>query len=239
MANYNCLMIDLDGTLLDFDLSESNALVKTFEAFEIPVTDETINAYKEINRPLWKEYEKGQIKKEALMTLRWNKFLTLLGKKGSPVKMNEFYMNLLANSNDVIPGALEFLSDIEDFATVAVITNGSDSIQKKRIVESGVVEYVDGIFISDKMGISKPDKRFVNIALDRLGVTARSKVLIIGDSLTADIGCGVNAELDTCWCNFRDEVNDTNLAPTFTVRGFEELKTIILTQEEMLNIKEK
>ena len=115
----------------------------------------------------------------------------------------------------------DFFAGIEDYL--------SDGF----FARADVVDFADGIFISEKMGIHKPDKRFVNLALDRLGVTNREKVLVIGDSLSADVKCGLDAGLDTCWCNFKNQENTTNLKPTYTVQGFEELKRIILTPEEL------
>lgn len=233
MANYNCLMIDLDDTLLDFAACEEAALEKTFAQFDFPFTPESTAAYREINNELWRQLEQGKVKKEVLMTGRWKQFLAHLGKLGNAAKINDFYLSCLAEQSFVLPGALEFLQEVEDYVTVAIITNGAEKAQKGRLVNSGVGTYADGIFISEKMGIHKPDKRFVNIALDRLGVTNRSRVLVVGDSLQADVKCGRDAGLDTCWCNFKDEVNDTDIIPTYTVRGFEELKRVILTEEEL------
>ena len=233
MAYYNCLMIDLDDTLLDFGMAEDQALEKTFQQFEFPYTPENIEFYKTMNKQLWKELEQGKLRRETLFTLRWKKLLAHLGKLGSPAKINEFYFARLAEGAFPLPGALEFLEAVEDYATIAIITNGAEKAQKSRLVHSHVVDFADGIFISEKMGIHKPDKRFVNLALDRLGVTNREKVLVIGDSLSADVKCGLDAGLDTCWCNFKNQENTTNLKPTYTVQGFEELKRIILTPEEL------
>ena len=235
MAHYNCIMIDLDNTLLDFDKAENQALEKTFAQFEFPDTPENRAVYKQLNSQLWQELEKGKIKRDALAVVRWKKFLAHLGRLGNAGKINEFYMNCLSQGCSPLHGALEFLEAVEDYATIAIITNGSEKVQKNRLAYSGVAAFVDGIFISERMGIHKPDKRFVNLALERLGVTNRQKVLVIGDSLTADIKCGVDAGLATCWCNFKGQENTLNLQPTYTVQGFEELKRVILTQEELEN----
>ena len=72
-----------------------------------------------------------------------------------------------------------------------------------------------------------------------MGVGNRKKVLVVGDSLAADIKCGAAAGLDTCWCNFKEQENDTGIEPTYTVRGFEELKAVILEQEELDHVGEK
>ena len=87
MAYYNCLMIDLDDTLLDFGMAEEQALEKTFQQFEFPYTPENIEFYKTMNGQLWKELEQGKLRRETLYTLRWKKMLAHLGRLGSPAKI--------------------------------------------------------------------------------------------------------------------------------------------------------
>ena len=239
MAHYNCMLIDLDNTLLDFDAAEDAALRETLRHFELPEDAATMEKYKEINRALWRELEQGTIKKEKLLTLRFSKLLGWLKRSLSAGKVNDYYMNNLANQAQLLPGAIEFLTDVEDYVTIGIITNGSYRAQLNRAELSGIAAFADGIFISEKLGVTKPDKRFVNLALDKLGVNSRKRVLVVGDSLTADIKCGAAAGVDTCWCNFKGEENTTKIAPTHTVRGCEQLKAVILEQEELEHVGEK
>lgn len=239
MAHYNCILIDLDNTLLDFDAAEDAAIRQTLAHFELPADDGTVETYRQINTALWQELERGALRREKLLTLRFTKLLRRLDRQGSPGKMNEYYISRLAQCAQPLPGALEFLADVEDYATLAVITNGNQRVQASRLMASGVGEYVDGVFISEKVGVAKPDKRFITLALERLGVANKKKVLVVGDSLSADIRCGIAAGVDTCWCNFRQLPADPKIPPTYTVRGFEELKTVILEQEELDHAGEK
>ena len=60
---------------------------------------------------------------------------------------------------------------------------------------------MDGIFLSEQLGYEKPNIEFFNQVFDALGPVDRSKVLIVGDSLTSDIRGGNNAGIPTCWYN--------------------------------------
>ena len=60
---------------------------------------------------------------------------------------------------------------------------------------------MDGIFLSEQLGYEKPNIEFFNQGFDALGPVDRSKVLIVGDSLTGDIRGGNNAGIPTCWYN--------------------------------------
>ena len=242
MSHYNCLLIDLDNTLLDFDAAEAAALPEAFARFEVPFNSETLAQYREINDGLWHEYEAGRIREDKLFGQRFTLLLGALGRtgaKGDGARMNDCYFEALAKQGQIVPGADEFLADVEDFVTIAVITNGSARVQASRLEASGLGAYADGIFVSEKVGISKPDKRFANLALEKLGISNRARVLVVGDSLTADVGCGRAAGLDTCWCNFGQAPDEVEPKPTYTVHGFEELKAVILEKEELDHVGEK
>ena len=54
MNKYKYLLFDVDGTLLDFDKAEQQALKNTFQNHHILLTDELLQRYETINKKLWK-----------------------------------------------------------------------------------------------------------------------------------------------------------------------------------------
>lgn len=68
MNKYKYLLFDVDGTLLDFDKAEQQALKNTFQNHHILLTDELLQRYETINKQLWKDFEKGLIDKKLLFT---------------------------------------------------------------------------------------------------------------------------------------------------------------------------
>lgn len=233
MARYNCLLMDLDNTLLDFDAAQHMALERLFAANGIPATQQNFETYEAINRALWDQFERGQINRNKLQLRRFAQLLEALGLEGSPQKMNDAYMGYLAECGPILPGADEFLEEMAEVATVAIISNGIQKAQKGRIAVSGLEKYFDAVFVSEKMGCQKPQRRFFDAALKSLGVTNRQKVLVIGDSLAADVRGGLDAGLDTCWFNLTGAENTTQWKPTYTVYGYEQLKPIIYGEDGM------
>lgn len=69
---YDTLLFDADGTLLDFERSEREALISSLAAFGVEGTGEVVKAYSEINDRLWKLLERGEIKKEDLKVRRFS-----------------------------------------------------------------------------------------------------------------------------------------------------------------------
>ncbi len=227
--SYNCLLLDFDETLASFVESEALCIAKVYQKYNIPVTEENIKYYHTINETYWRDFENGKVKKAVLEKARFQNIISKFGLKNvSGEQMNRDYEHYLKSSAVLIDGAIEFLEDIEDHATIAIVTNGREETQNNRLKLSNVADYVDGIFTSEKTGFNKPDKRIFQAALKALGVENTKRVLVIGDNLNSDIKGGINAGLDTCWVNFNNQENNTNISPTHVARDFEELKYIIL-----------
>lgn len=63
---------------------------------------------------------------------------------------------------------------------LAIVTNGSSPVQSAKIQALGISEYFDAIVISEAEGVSKPDRRIFDLALDRVGVTP-AQAVFVGD----------------------------------------------------------
>ena len=226
---YNCLLLDMDDTLLSFKDSEKYALTKALEKYNITATEEILNIYHEINDALWQDLEKGKIKKHIIGKTRFQKFAKAIGVEiKNPEQLNKEFMTIMRESAILIDGAIEFLEDIEDYATIAIVTNGTETVQLNRLKISGIGDFADGIYTSEKVGATKPNKQIFLAALKDLGIENNSKVLVVGDRLQSDIKGGINAGLDTCWVNFDGVENTTNIKPKYEVRDYMQLKNIVL-----------
>ena len=234
MAKYYCILFDADNTLLDFDAAESKALADTLRAYGIEPDAETVQTYRTINEELWHQLEKGQIRREKLMAERFTRFLKAVNAAGSGVEMNRFYLEQLSTHPDLAaPNVLDVLRELSEVATLAVVTNGFEKVQTRRAVESGILDYVEDVFVSEKMDSEKPNRKIFDAALRTLGVENREHVLMVGDSLSSDIQGGVNAGLDTCWYNPGHTENPGKVCPTYEIASLEELYPLVMEPEEL------
>ena len=85
MAKYYCILFDADNTLLNFDAAENKALAETLVNYGIEPDAETVQTYRTINSELWRQLEKGQIKREKLMAERFTRFLKAINAAGKNV----------------------------------------------------------------------------------------------------------------------------------------------------------
>ena len=237
MAYYPCLLLDADGTVLDFEAAERKAFAETMEHFEIPATNETLETYMKINKELWTALENGKIKKDKLMAQRFTKLLQAIGVQGNGVEMNRYYLDQLGTHADVLPGALEAMDELAEVATLAIVSNGVEHVQTSRLENSGIARYMDGIYISERVGAEKPNRRLFDTAIRQLGIENPKHVLVVGDSLNADIRGGKNAGLATCWCNFNSDEDSPEA--DYTVHSWQQLYELVMEPEELENLGQK
>ena len=131
---------------------------------------------------------------------------------------------------------LDVLRELSEVATLAVVSNGVHKVQTRRLAESGVSNFMEDVFISEKLGCEKPGARIFDAALRALGVENREHVLMVGDSLTSDIQGGANAGLDTCWFNPNHTENPGKVIPTYEIASLEELYPLVMEQDELANV---
>lgn len=237
MAKYYCVLFDADNTLLDFDAAENKALAETLVNYGIEPDAETVQTYREINSELWKQLEKGQIRREKLMSERFTRFLKAINAAGNGAEMNRFYLEQLSTHPDLMgPNVLDVMKELSEVATLAIVTNGFDKVQSRRVQESGLLNYLEDVFVSEKLDSEKPNRKIFDTALRALGVENREHVLMVGDSLSSDIQGGVNAGLDTCWFNPNHAENPGKVCPTYEIATLEELYPLVMEPEELANV---
>ena len=122
MAKYYCILFDADNTLLDFDAAENKALAETLVEYGIEPDAGTVQTYRDINSELWRQLEKGQIRRDKLMGERFTRFLKAINAAGDGVEMNRCYLDHLSSHPDLMtPNVLDVLGELSEVATLAIM----------------------------------------------------------------------------------------------------------------------
>ena len=197
-------LFDLDQTLLDFHASEYKALGIVLRANGLSFSDHIYRAFKAYNKALWLELEKGTISRAELFTKRFQDvFSRCEGDSAGldPLKVNDEFIRTMSVNGVLMDGALEFVEKVKENipdARIYIASNGATINAKGRIASTGLDRYIDGLFISEDMGVTKPDAAFFDICLNRIGEPG-SSCIMIGDSLSSDMLGAKNASLDSVW----------------------------------------
>ncbi len=225
---YEIILLDADDTLYDFGKAMEKALEKLFNYYGIAYTAENVNVYKKHNRISWDMFERGEIDKERLSTIRFELFLDEMGLNHlSITEVNDRYISFLGEGTYLIDGAEEVCKSLSFERTLVIATNGFEKSQMARFSNSSIYPYIDYVAISEKIGYPKPDGRFFDYALNICGCTDKSKVIMIGDSLNADIKGGINYGIDTCWYNPHNTELPEGIRPTYIISDLKEILDIV------------
>lgn len=221
------VLFDLDDTLFDFHKAEKIALTKTLVHFGIDPTEETLALYSTINAAHWKRLELGEISREEVKVGRYRELFETIGVECDPVKATAYYESMLAIGHYFMPGAPELLEELYRKYRLYIVSNGTAKVQEGRIGSSGIVKYMDGIFISQILGANKPDKQFFDICFAEIPDFSLSETVIIGDSLSSDIKGGINAGITTVWFNPKRIENDSDIKPDYTIKELSEVPGLL------------
>ena len=197
-------LFDLDQTLLDFHASEYKALGIVLRKNGLSFSDEIYGAFKAYNKSLWLELEKGNISRKELFTKRFLDVFSRCEGDASeldPLRVNDDFIRTMSMNGVLMDGALEFVRKIRENipdARIYIASNGATINAKGRIASTGLDRYIDGLFISEDMGVTKPDAAFFDICLAQIG-EPKSSCIMIGDSLSSDMLGAKNASLDSVW----------------------------------------
>lgn len=221
------VFLDLDETVFDFKRSEAQALSRTLTSLGVPVDDNVVRRYSEINAAQWKLLEKGEITRADLLTRRFRLLYEELSLPDRSCETQKLYEQYLSRSFYFLPGAEELLRELSLKYDLYLASNGTAKVQDGRIKSSGIEKYFKDIFISQRIGYNKPDMRFFEKCFLKIPDFSGESAVIVGDSLSSDIKGGLAAGIHTVWYNPSGMTNDSDIKPEFEFRALSELAALL------------
>ena len=220
-GNMEYILFDLDGTLMDFNMGEKKAFIDTIYSFtnKIP-TDLECKEFSIINERLFNEFAKGNMKRIEFQQARFKEITDYMNLKADIEKFNEYYVKSLKYQADLYSDVLDILNYLKGKYKLFIASNGMDSVQRKRLEIAGILDYFDGLYISEVIGHNKPDLEFFEYIFKDLNDYDKDKYVIIGDRYDTDIIGGINAKINTILISRDKKEKDS-------IQSLEELKNIL------------
>ncbi len=220
MNKYKYLLFDLDGTLFDINAVEIFVLKEVLTNHSLRYDDMIFKEYSKINEELWKKFEIGKMTKSEV---RFKRFEILIRKfyKQTDVNIKELsdsYFNLFSKTVIAYDGTANTLETLKNKYELYVISNGSTDVQYYKLDKLDFTKYFKKIFLSEEIGYAKPNPLFFDYVYNSLNRPAKENVLVIGDSISADIVGGFNYGFDTCYVG----LNKCNIA-TMSITNINQL----------------
>ncbi len=171
-----------------------------------------LERYSQINKSYWERLERKELTRQEVLVGRFQEFFEAEGLDPAvAAEFNERYQLSLGDTIVLRDDSYNLVKSLGGKVKQYVVSNGTVAAQSKKLRLSGLGELMDGIFLSEELGIEKPDVRFFDKVFEEIGPVDKGQVMIVGDSLTSDIQGGNHAGIVTCWYNPEKKLCQSNL----------------------------
>jgi HAD superfamily hydrolase (TIGR01549 family) len=209
-ARVDAVLIDMDDTLFDHSLT-CRAAIASLRSGRGYLRRRPLDG-------LWREYlgllgsdaaritsyvGRPGLSVDQARTDRWRRLARGCGEELTPAAASELshaYRDRYQRLRRGVPGARELLRALHARAKVVVVTNNEVAEQEEKVRFLGIGAWVDGLVVSEAVGVAKPDPKIFEAALAAAG-TPSGRATMLGDSWTSDIVGARGAGLRAVWFN--------------------------------------
>lgn len=219
------VLIDIDDTIFDFEKCSKNSFLKTLEKFNLKFKEEDFSYFNKVNDILWTKQKLGEINIKEVFIKRdylMGKYFNIDIEKGL---FNDLFVKFLYDEIEMVDGIEDLLLYLSDKYKIFTASNGIYKMQENRLKKSNLDKYFDKIFVSEKIGYEKPDKKFFQKIMD-LTKFSNDDLIMIGDSIKSDIIGAKNSKIKSIYFNNENKkISDKNF--TYQVKNLSEIKKIL------------
>jgi putative hydrolase of the HAD superfamily len=229
IAGIKHIFFDLDRTLWDFEKNSETVLLQLINIYglehkcQVPA-QVIVDKYREVNKELWRQYNRKEISKEQLRSSRFTKTLAHFNYHflGFGLQLEKDYIERSPYQTHVIEGAHEILDYLRPAYTLHILTNGFAEVQHIKLKQSKLGHYFQHIFISEEIGHQKPDHQIFAAARTKVKAEPH-ECLMIGDDHHGD----VQGALGAGWHAVHFSPDDVLAGNHLQIRSLHELRELV------------
>ena len=155
-----------------------------------------------------------------------------MGFSANGVEFEKHFKGCLFDSAIPIDGAYELLNYLKERYPLYVASNGAYAQQVNRLTKGNMLGYFKRLFISEKIGFSKPAAEFFDYCLKSISNDIDKKLLpeeliIIGDSLSSDISGAISYGIKTCYFDRYKAGKGADIPIDYRVTSLLEIKSFL------------
>jgi len=200
------VLFDLDDTLFDHAHCARTALdvVRGSHACFSAIDVEELNrSHSVILEALHGDVAVGRVSIDRARAERFRRLFRAAGVEADDAlsaATATSYRQAYLNARRAVDGAAQLLESLQPHARIAIVTNNLVAEQREKLRHCGLDRYVDVLMASEEAGVSKPDPKIFEMALERLECRAEDAVMV-GDSWENDIEGARAAGIRAVWFN--------------------------------------
>lgn len=222
MSRYEVVLLDLDDTLFDHEAAAHAAASAWLRQLGCEPTELLLNAWFDAEQHHLAAWHRGEVDWTGQRRARIAELSTIAGHPiQDPAMLDTSFATYLQHYESSWTAFDDVHDALSDAAArglkLAVLTNGQEEQQRKKLEAIGISEQLVGALSSDAIGHAKPDQRAFQTACDILGAPP-SVVLHIGDRYDIDVIAARAAGLDAVHLDRHDRGPASEPARIITLR---------------------
>jgi putative hydrolase of the HAD superfamily len=201
------VLFDLDDTLFDHTHCAREALeaIRTgYACFTSIAPDALARTHTQILDELHPQVTSGTLKLDAARQERFRRLFESAGFKADAAQAADAslaYRRRYEEAWKEVAGASALLAAVRKRdLRIGVVSNNLLKEQEDKLRCCRLDQYVDALVVSGDVGVSKPDPRIFEIALEKLRCAPEESVMV-GDAWDADIEGALAAGIRPVWLN--------------------------------------
>ena len=200
------VLFDLDDTLFDHantaraTLAITTAGLPEFQGVDL---EALYQQYSEILEEMHPQVLAGRYSYADARRLRFQRLLAPYGLGSTDAEAEQFAHRHYSNyqhQRRPVPGALPLLEALKPHHRIGIVTNNRTSEQQEKLAQLGMAHLVDALITSEDVGVTKPNPRIYEVALERLQCSPTEAVMV-GDNWLADVVGALEAGIRPVWLN--------------------------------------
>ncbi len=231
MGRYTDIFFDMDDTIWDFSRASYQALQKVFEIYELDKYfdsfEEFHNIFEGINKELWEQYRKNEVKRDTVAVVR---FIYTLERKTRDFpmmlaqRMSDSYLAYTVEDAYLEPFAHETIRYLKQKGyRIHILSDGFFEVQIMKIKMAKIASFVSHLISAEEVGVLKPDPRIFEYAIEKANTT-KDKSIFVGNDYENDVLGAHNAGLDQVFYNKKQvDISTLPIKPTYTIHSLKEL----------------
>lgn len=216
---YKTIIFDLDDTLTDDCENVRQAFKIVMDYKNEQYTSEKFERFYAIDKQTWSDRAKGKLitpyednKEKKAEWIRAHRFIKYFNNEityDEGVKINNIYMEGLKENVVSQKGSYEIIKYLyEKGYKIIIATNGPIVPLNTKLDKLKITNFIDTVFSAEEVGFMKPHKEFYKGLFKKAQIKNSKDILFVGDELEKDIKGAIENNIDTCWCNYKNEINN-------------------------------